>query len=100
MEIFSIKNIGKTFFWLSFILGNICLFGYIFTKDIQFAIAGYFLLIYGGIINLIVFVGLIVASFFNISKKESYAKSAYILLINIPIALLYAWIGITLIGGF
>ncbi|GGP05642.1 hypothetical protein GCM10010992_22540 [Cloacibacterium rupense] len=97
MKIFTIKNIGKLFFWLSFILGSICLFGYVFTKDIQFAIAGYFLLIYGGIINLMVFVVLIIAAFFNIEKKEDYVKSAYILLINIPIAILYAWIGLSII---
>ena len=99
MKLFTIKNIGEFFFGLSFILGNICLFGYVFTKDIQFAIAGYFLLIYGGIINLIVFIVLIILAFINIEKKGDYVISAYILLINIPIAILYAWIGLTLIGG-
>ena len=99
MKLFTIKNIGKFFFWLSFILGNICLFGYIFTKDIQFAIAGYLLLIYGTIINLIVILVLLIYGF---SKKEYFEdckKSILMILINLPIAFVYAWIGLTLIGG-
>ena len=98
MEIFTIKNIGKFFFWFSFLLGNICLFGYVFTKDIQFAIAGYLLLIYGTIINLIVILVLLIYGF---SKKEYFEdckKSILMILINLPIAIFYAWIGLSLIG--
>lgn len=99
MEIFTTKNIGKLFFWLSFILGSICLFGYVFTKDIQFAIAGYFLLIYGVIINLIVIFVLLIYGFSQKEYFEDCKKSILMILINLPIAILYAWIGLSLIDG-
>lgn len=99
MEIFTIKNIGKLFFWLSFILGSICLFGQIITDNDNFAFAGFMLLIFGGVINLIVILVLLIYGF---SKKEYFEdckKSILIILINLPIAILYAWIGLSFIGG-
>ncbi len=97
MELFTIKNIGKTFFWTSFILGNICLFGQIITKNDNFAFAGYLLLFFAGIINLLVVFGLLI---YGLSYKEHYKdslNSILIMLINIPIAGLYAWIGLSII---
>ena len=99
MENFTIKNIGKFFFWLSFILGNICLFGQILTDNDNFAFAGFMLLIFGSVINLLVIFGLLIYGF---SKKEylkDCKKAILIILINIPIAFIYAWIGLSLIGG-
>ena len=95
MENFKIINIGKALFWLSFILGNICLFGYFLTKDHLFAIGGYLLLISGTIVNSIAFLVFIFYGFtYPEQSKESF-RAAFILLINIPIAILYASIGIT-----
>jgi len=98
MKNFKISYIGKSLFWLSFILGNICLFGYIFSHDSGFAIAGYLLLIYGTIINLLVFFGLIIYGLSNPNYKSESVKSALILLINIPIAILYFFIGISILS--
>ena len=99
MKLFTIKNIGKFFFWISFILGSICLFGQIITDNDNFAFAGFMLLIFGGIINLIVILVLLIYGF---SKKEYFEdckKSILMILINLPIAIFYAWIGLSLIGG-
>ncbi len=95
MKNLQIIHIGKFFFWLSFILGNVCLFGYVISKNEEFAIGGYLLLIFGTIVNAIVFVGLILYGVFYKENFETCLKSALILLINIPIALLYAWIGLS-----
>lgn len=97
MENSKILNIGKSFFWLSFILGNICLFGYIFSGDEGFAIGGYMLLIFGSIINLITFFGLMIYGLINPIYKSESIKSAMILLINIPFAILYFFIGTSIL---
>jgi hypothetical protein len=94
---FKIIHIGKSLFWLSFLLGNIALFGYLIFKDSSFAIFGYFLLIFGSIVNLIAFFSLIIYGFFNSKHYDECLKSALILLYNIPIAILYAWIGLSII---
>lgn len=98
MENFKILNIGKSLFWLSFILGNICLFGYIFSGNEGFAIGGYLLLIFGTIINLLAFFGLMIHGLMNPNYKSESIKSAMILLINIPFAILYFYMGISILN--
>lgn len=95
----TILNIGKYTFGLCFLFGNICLFGFIIFKNDLFADAGYFLLIFASIFNLFVIAGLLVYGFFNKSKLNVCYKSAGILLINIPIAILYAVIGISILDS-
>ncbi|MDF2932459.1 MAG: hypothetical protein K0R36_1790 [Chryseobacterium sp.] len=95
------KNIlttGKFFFWLSLILGNICLFGYLITKDEDFAFYGFMLLIFGSILNILVITSLLVYGSFNKIYLDTCYKSAGIILINIPIAILYAVIGISILN--
>lgn len=97
MEYFTIKNIGKFFFWLSFILGNICLFGYIFTKNESFAVAGFYLLYVASAVNIIVLLFLIVYGMIYRHHFEDCKKAILIMLLNIPIAFIYAWIGLSII---
>lgn len=97
MENFKIIHIGKSLFWLSFMLGNICLFGYIFSGNTSFALGGYLLLIYGTIINLLAFFGLMIYGLMNPNYKSEAVKSAMILLINIPFAILYFCIGTSIL---
>jgi LIVCS family branched-chain amino acid:cation transporter len=89
---------GKLFFWLSFILGNICLFGYLITKDDQFAAGGYLLIILGTIINLLIILGLISYGLINKAQLKICIKASLIICINIPIAILYFYLGIFLMG--
>lgn len=89
---------GKLFFWLSFILGNICLFGYLITKDGSFAFYGFMLLIFGSILNVLVIITLLIYGAFNKNYLDTCYKSIGIILINIPIATLYAVIGISILN--
>lgn len=92
----TIKNIGNYTFWLCFILGNICLLGNILTKNIDFAIFGYVLLFLASALNLLIIFGLLIYGLFRRSQLPNCFSASMILCINIPIAALYAYIGITL----
>lgn len=94
---FKIINLAKFLFWLSFILGNCCLLGFLISHETFFAIAGYFLLIGAGLLNFTAFIAFILYGIFNSKNAAEALKSALILLINIPIAALYAWIGLSII---
>ncbi|WPO83287.1 hypothetical protein SD427_02765 [Chryseobacterium sp. JJR-5R] len=93
-----IMSVGKFFFWLSFILGNICLFGYIVSENDQFAIGGYLLLIFGTVINLSVILGLVIYGLINKSQFKICMKASMIISINIPVAVLYFYIGTSLLN--
>ena len=92
----TIKNIGNYTFWLCFILGNICLFGNIITKNIDFALCGYVLLYLASVLNLLIIFGLLIYGLFRRSQLPNCFSASAILCINIPIAALYTYIGITL----
>ena len=98
MENKEILIVGKSMFWGSFILGNFCLFGYLFTKNEDYAFYGFMLLIYGSMVNLLVIAGLLVYGFFYREKLKSCMKSSMILLINIPVAIVYAAVGLNIIN--
>ncbi|MFC6268332.1 hypothetical protein [Frigoriflavimonas asaccharolytica] len=92
-----ILNIGKYTFWGLFIAGNICLFGEMLFKHLGFDVAGFFLLYIGTFISLIVLIGLIIYGIFNKKQMSICLRSVAILLINIPISILYVWIGLSII---
>lgn len=93
----NILNLGKTIFGLFFLAGNICLFGYIITKDFEFADSGFMLLVFGSIFNLLILAGLLIYGEIDKPKRKTCYKSSGFLLINLPIAILYAIIGLNLI---
>jgi len=90
----NIINTGKFFFWLSFMLGNICLFGYILTKSDYFVVGGIAVLQCSFILNLAAALVLIIYGFFNKPQLKVCFKSVLIMFINIPIAVIYAYVGI------
>ncbi|KMQ68271.1 hypothetical protein ACM39_09220 [Chryseobacterium sp. FH2] len=93
----TILNIGKLFFRVSFLFGNICLFGYILTKHIDFAIYGYLLLVFGTVTNLAAILILVIYGTIEKNKPDICLKAIKIILINIPVAILYAMIGMNLV---
>ncbi|MDR6547668.1 LIVCS family branched-chain amino acid:cation transporter [Chryseobacterium rhizosphaerae] len=95
MEDQNILNLGKMVFGMSFLVGNICLFGYVITKNFWFADSGFLLLVYGTLINLIIVLGLLIYGGIRKAKRKTCFQSAGILLINIPFAIIYTMIGIT-----
>lgn len=94
----TIQNIGLTFFWIPFILGNICLFGYLMTKHGGFVFYGFMLLIFGSIINLLIVIGLMIYGLIIKSQLHICMRASSIICINIPIAILYYFIGISLLN--
>jgi LIVCS family branched-chain amino acid:cation transporter len=97
MKDHQIINIGKYIFGLCFLLGNICLFGYVTTNHVDFAIGGYLLLIFGTALNLLAVLGLVIYGIACQSKLNICLRAIGILMINIPIAILYAVIGTNII---
>ncbi len=97
MKNHEIINIGRVLFGLCFLLGNICLFGYVFTRDDRFMAGGYMLLVFGSILNLAVISALLVYGLICHSKIKACLLAIGILLINIPLAVVYAFIGINII---
>ncbi|NML70253.1 hypothetical protein HHL23_10635 [Chryseobacterium sp. RP-3-3] len=98
MKDHEIVNIGKFIFGLCFALGNICLFGYLITRNDGFAAGGYMLLIFGTIINLLLVIGLLVYGIADRSKFKPCLKAISLIMINIPVAYIYALIGLSLIS--
>lgn len=93
----NILNLGKAVFGVFFLTGNICLLGYVFTKDFSFADLGFLLVSYGAVFNLLVLAGLTLYGLTNNQKRKICFQSAGYLLINIPFAILYAIIGWNLV---
>lgn len=91
-----IITVGKISFWLFFILGNICLFGYLATKIEAFASYGFVLLLFAAPVNLIVIAILIIYGLFNKYYLKDCIKASLIICINIPIAILYFYLGVFL----
>jgi LIVCS family branched-chain amino acid:cation transporter len=92
-----IINVGKSIFGLSFLLGNICLFGYLITKNDDFASYGCMLLLFATPVNLFVIVCLLIYGLFNKSQLNNCCKASAIICINIPVAILYFFIGISIL---
>ncbi|GAA4158194.1 hypothetical protein GCM10022217_19080 [Chryseobacterium ginsenosidimutans] len=98
MEDQNILLIGKLAFWISFFLGNVCLFGYVITRNDEFAAGGITLLGAGCMINSLIALGLLIYGIIVKTKLNICLKAVGIMLINIPIAIIYAVIGINIIN--
>ena len=96
MENRDIIVLGKLVFGVSFLLGNICLFGYLFTKKYAFAYYGYLLLINAFVLSLSIVLSLLIHAVLQEEKRKACLKSVLIISANIPIAAFYALIGINL----
>lgn len=97
MKNLQIINSAKLMFWLSFIIGNVALFGYILFRAEEFAIFGFLFLYIATLINTIVIIGLLIYGFIRKEYLPDCFKATAILLINIPIAIVYAWIGLEIL---
>jgi len=104
-------KIGKCTFWISFIIGNLFLFGCLFGLLLDFlfrnkdfavwsAILGYCYLYVATAINLIILFVLLIWGILEKDKQKRCFTSVGIMLINIPLAILYAFVGLGLIGEF
>ncbi|MBB4808222.1 LIVCS family branched-chain amino acid:cation transporter [Chryseobacterium defluvii] len=86
----TIMHIGKFTFGISFLLGNICFFGFFLGRIYEFAILGALLLVYGGILNALIFFYLLIYGSYHETQFKVCFRSAVIILINIPVIFLYS----------
>ncbi len=93
----SLITLGKSVFWLFFILGNINMIGYIMSKNDEFAVGGFMLLIFGSMINLLIVAAILVYAWVDVRRRNACMKAVMIILINIPIAIVYLFIGISIL---
>ncbi|UKB84577.1 hypothetical protein LF887_02675 [Chryseobacterium sp. MEBOG06] len=87
---------SKCIFGMFFLLGSICLAGALITKLSSFAIGGYLLLIFGTLVNVITILWLLIYGLIYRPRLSACLKAVGILMINIPIAVIYALIGLNL----
>ena len=100
-------QIAKYTFWTSFIIGNLFLFGFLFgvviqNKDISMlsALCSYAYLYVAIATNLIILLSLLIWGIISAEKRKQCFIGIGIVLINIPFAALYAFLGIYLICNF
>ncbi|MDR1730122.1 MAG: hypothetical protein LBR52_05615 [Prevotellaceae bacterium] len=104
-------KIGKYTFGVSFILGNLFLFGFLFGVAIQdkkmaecFALMGFLYVYYvAGIANVIISLGLLVYGIFLTANKEKQKQSFIgiaVMMANIPLAIIYMIVGFSLLNYF
>jgi len=81
----------------SLIIGVLFLLLFIITSNDFFAIAGYLYLFIAAVINIITLIYLAFDSFFNRENLFINLRTALVILLNIPLALLCAYIGLSLV---
>ncbi|GAA5094278.1 hypothetical protein GCM10023210_25780 [Chryseobacterium ginsengisoli] len=96
MKDLEIIKLAKVMFGLFFLMGSLFLLGAFITNQDEFAAAGYMLLIFGVPINLLCVFGLLIYGIVYRSKLKDCLMAICILAINIPIAVVYTLIGISL----
>ncbi|MCL2327432.1 MAG: hypothetical protein FWC39_02835 [Bacteroidetes bacterium] len=96
-------KIGKYTFWVSFIIGNIFMFGHLLDVAInnhatyRLAIGGYMYLFVAAAANLIILFALLIWGIVDVEKRKQCFKGIAMLLINIPLAFVYAIIALELL---
>ncbi|MCS3530836.1 hypothetical protein [Chryseobacterium sp. JUb7] len=84
--------IGKLTFGITFLLGNICLWGFIGSMIIEFAVAAILFVGIGSLINTIILFALFVYGSFYPHKLKVCLQSILIILINLPVLLIYSFL--------
>lgn len=94
----TIIDIGKYTFLIFLILGNVCLFGYIISKIGAFAAGGLYLILIGSVVNLIIITGLLIYGSYYKPHLIPCLKAIGLICFNIPISILYFFIGLSLLN--
>jgi len=100
-------KIAKYTFVVSFIIGNLFLFGFLFGVAIKnndiagySAVCGCYYLCVATAINLAILLALLIWGIIDVEKRKHCFKGIGIMFINIPLAALYTFIGFLLIIYF
>ncbi|MDR0873173.1 MAG: hypothetical protein LBN27_06860 [Prevotellaceae bacterium] len=102
MKTLNTLKIGKYTFAVSFLIGNVFLFGFLICcalgyRDIaeNFALGGLLYIPIAAVINILILIALVIYGIF-INKKDSFGGAA-IMLLNIPLAVGYFYLGLYLL---
>ncbi|MGU3377247.1 hypothetical protein [Chryseobacterium sp. M5A1_1a] len=90
-----IINLSKSVFGVCFSIGSICLLGGLLTSHKNFAAGGYLLIVFGTPLNLLFVLGFLLYGLVYRSHFKTCMKATCILSINIPIAIIYVMIGLS-----
>ena len=100
-------KIAKYTFGASFGIGNLFLFGFLLGVSIQnndiaesSAVYAFIYLFVAIAVNLVVLLALLIWGIIDVEKRKHCFKGIGIILINIPLAALYAFIGLLLVFHF
>lgn len=92
MDNFKYWSSSKNVFVISLTIGILTLVFYAITKNFYFAIFGYFFIHIATIINLLAFSFFLISACIYSKRRVECLKSAGLLTVNIPIALLCLYI--------
>ncbi len=95
MNAFNYQIVARNLFFLSSTIGIGILCFFLFTKNFELVKWGFIYLIFSTFLNVIFVFFFLISGFLYKSKYEECMKSILILLINIPIAILCASIGLS-----
>lgn len=92
-----IKHLGKFTFYLFFFLGSLCFFGYLFFREIEFAVAGFYLLIAGVFLHILLISLFLLTAIIRPSLASDCLEAAVLLAFNFFTAIVYTGLGITML---
>ena len=98
-------KIGKYTFWISFAIGNIFLLGALACNSVSFwnkyvldfVVYGFLYLIFASAVNILIIIFLFIHYLIVKENLKNYLTAVGYIVLNIPIAALYAFIGNTYI---
>jgi len=107
MEHLNPLKIGKYTFWITFGIANFIFFGFLINALCRyaeiaesFAICGFFYIGIAFWVNLLILLFLLIYSYCYKEKQRESLIGAAILLINIPLAIAYMFLGFSLLDYF
>ena len=92
-------SIGKITALISLIIGLIIFGTYYFTTNGELLFLGYGFVIFAGIINLIILIGILAKAQSDKTNRKKLLKTSGIMLLNIPIMFGCIWIAMMVLGN-
>ncbi len=96
MNMIKLSTLGKNTFLISWLTGTLILLMFEVTGSWLFVFVGLYYIIIACITNMIVFLAELFAFVTCADNRKSHGNAAFLMLLNIPVALLYFFIFIIL----
>jgi len=98
MKNFKFLITSKYLFKTCLSIGLVILMGFFFTQNDLFALYGLLYLIFATVLNLVFLLFFLICAFVYKSKYEECIQAILILLINVPVAIICAAIGLNILN--